>query len=393
MSEGEEFLINLLLLKMETKFAPADRESLTELLKSKSSLERIPFLNEVFCSLSYIFCILNEKRQVVFANDIMMKNLGVVHLDQVLGKRFGEAFECVYSSVEPGGCGTSAHCRYCGAVNSMLQSNHSKSKNTQECRIRRMIDGIETAIEIEVTASPFNYEGKDYTIFSLIDITDRKRRGLLERIFFHDILNTAGGLSNVFELLEIVDEHEKRELMHIGTSLSQQIIDEITTQRLLLQAENASLIINNQRINSFEFLDIVKSDLKYHEVAKGKNIVLEKHSDCLFFVSDPVILRKIINNMIKNALEAIVAEETVTVKVKKQGDKIRFSVHNMTFMSKEVEMQVFMRSFSTKGVQRGLGTYSMKVLGEQYLGGKVNFTTDPVKGTTFFIDLEGVEQD
>ncbi|MEI7421270.1 MAG: HAMP domain-containing sensor histidine kinase [Prolixibacteraceae bacterium] len=378
---------------METKYAPAERESISEILKSKSSLESIPFLNEVFCSLSYIFCILNEKRQVVFANDVMMKNLGIVHLDQVLGKRFGEAFECVYSKVEPGGCGTSDHCRYCGAVNVMIQSSCTNSKITKECRLRRMVDGIEASIEIEVTASPFNYEGKDYTIFSLIDITDRKRRGLLERIFFHDILNTAGGLSNVFELLDIVDEEEKGELMHIGSSLSQQIIDEITTQRLLLQAESASLIVNNQRINSFEFLDVVKSDLKYHEVAKNKDIVLDQHSDCLFFVSDPVILRKILNNMIKNALEAIEVNETVTIKVKKLGDKVRFSVHNKTFMPKDVEMQVFMRSFSTKGVQRGLGTYSMKVLGEQYLGGIVNFTTDPVKGTTFFIDLGGVELD
>lgn len=378
---------------METKFAPAARESITSVLKSKSSLERIPFLSEVFCSLSYIFCILNESRQVVFANDVMMKNLGIVRLDQVLGKRFGEAFECVYSKVEEGGCGTTEHCRYCGAVNSMIQSSQTKSKITKECRIRRLVEGIEASIEIEVTASPFNYEGKDYIIFSLIDITDRKRRGLLERIFFHDILNTAGGLSNVFELLDIVDEEEKKELLHIGSSLSQQIIDEITTQRLLLQAENASLIVNKQRINSFEFIDIVKSDLKYHEVAKGKKIVLEKRSDCLFFVSDPVILRKIINNMIKNALEAIEIKGIVTVKVKKLGDKVRFSVHNKTFMPKDVEMQVFMRSFSTKGMQRGLGTYSMKVLGEQYLGGKVNFTTDPVKGTTFFIDLGGVELD
>jgi sensor histidine kinase regulating citrate/malate metabolism len=54
-------------------------------------------------------------------------------------------------------------------------------------------------------------------------------------------------------------------------------------------------------------------------------------------------------------------------------------------------MQVFMRSFSTKGVQRGLGTYSMKILGEQYLGGKVDFETNPKNGTTFYIDLGKIE--
>jgi sensor histidine kinase regulating citrate/malate metabolism len=50
-------------------------------------------------------------------------------------------------------------------------------------------------------------------------------------------------------------------------------------------------------------------------------------------------------------------------------------------------MQVFMRSFSTKGTQRGLGTYSMKILGEQHLGGTVDFTTSDTEGTTFFIIL------
>jgi sensor histidine kinase regulating citrate/malate metabolism len=68
-------------------------------------------------------------------------------------------------------------------------------------------------------------------------------------------------------------------------------------------------------------------------------------------------------------------------------------VHNMSFMSPEVKLQVFMRSFSTKGMQRGLGTYSMKIFGEQYLGGKVNFTSDPQNGTTFFIDLDNIETD
>jgi hypothetical protein len=356
-------------------------------------LDRYPYIYEIFCSLSYIFCILNGRRQVVFANDVMMKSLGIDHVDQVLGKRFGEAFECKHSKDEPGGCGTSDHCRYCGAVNAMLESNLTHQKTTKECRIRRLVNGNEISVELEVTATPFVFENECYTIFSLIDITDKKRKAMIERIFFHDILNTAGGLSNIFEILEIVDEKEREELLNIASSLSQQIVDEITTQRLLMQAENASLVVNNQRINSFEFLEMVDKDLKFHDVAKGKEIVFDRTSDNLFFLSDPVILRKILNNMIKNALEASGLGESILLKVKKKGNKIRFSVHNNAFMPPEVEMQVFMRSFSTKGVQRGLGTYSMKILGEQYLGGKVNFETDVEKGTTFFIELDFIESE
>ena len=378
---------------MDTKFAPGERASMAEVLLSKSKLDHFPFIDEIFCSLSYIFCIFNDQRQIVFVNDMLMKSLGVEHVDQVLGRRFGEAFECIHASDEINGCGTSEHCRYCGAINSIVKSKITMAKTIEECRIRRMVNGKEHSMELEVTSTTFVFEKEHFTIFSVIDITDRKRRGLIEKIFFHDIQNTAGSLNNIFELLEEVPEADKKELLTIAASLSRQILDEIATQRLLSQAENASLIISDQRINTKEFLDVVVKDLRYHEVSAEKEILIESTSESLDFVSDPVILRKIINNMVKNALEASEPGESISLKVQRNGDKIRFEVHNSAFMTPEVELQVFMRSFSTKGVQRGLGTYSMKIFGEQYLGGKVNFTTDAEKGTIFYIDLENILPD
>jgi sensor histidine kinase regulating citrate/malate metabolism len=61
---------------------------------------------------------------------------------------------------------------------------------------------------------------------------------------------------------------------------------------------------------------------------------------------------------------------------------------NPTYMTEETKLQVFQRSFSTKGINRGLGTYSMKLLGERYLKGKVGFTSDEKNGTHFFIRLK-----
>ncbi|MFA7348153.1 MAG: ATP-binding protein, partial [Desulfurivibrionaceae bacterium] len=52
-------------------------------------------------------------------------------------------------------------------------------------------------------------------------------------------------------------------------------------------------------------------------------------------------------------------------------------------MPENVQLQIFQRSFSTKGTGRGLGTYSIKLLGERYLKGRVSFTSTPEKGTTF----------
>jgi Signal transduction histidine kinase regulating citrate/malate metabolism len=53
-------------------------------------------------------------------------------------------------------------------------------------------------------------------------------------------------------------------------------------------------------------------------------------------------------------------------------------------MPREVQLQLFQRSFSTKGSNRGLGTYSMKLLTERYLHGSIAFTVSEEEGTTFF---------
>ena len=372
---------------MESKFAPADRSSYESILNSNLSLEHITYLNEIFCSLSFIFCILNENRQIVYTNDVLMKTLDVENVGQVLGMRFGEAINCRFAFQEEGGCGTTEHCRYCGAVNAMLQCRKTGLKTTSECRVRRNVKGVETFLDVEVTATPFVHENSSYTIFSLVDITDRKRRAIIEKIFFHDIMNVAAGLQGFFELFHSVDEADKQEFFLMGASLSQQIIDEIVTQRLIAQAESHELQVNIQPVNTFEFIHQIAGNLQLLEVAKGKNIVITETPAPAIFQSDPVLLRRVLNNMVKNALEASTEGQTVTITVCIAGGRLKFSVHNEKFIPRDIEMQIFMRSFSTKGTQRGIGTYSMKILGEQHLGGSVDFTTSETEGTTFHIIL------
>jgi signal transduction histidine kinase len=50
-------------------------------------------------------------------------------------------------------------------------------------------------------------------------------------------------------------------------------------------------------------------------------------------------------------------------------------------------MRIFSRSFSTKGVGRGLGTYSIKLLTERYLGGRADFVSNREDGTVFRVRL------
>jgi signal transduction histidine kinase len=59
-------------------------------------------------------------------------------------------------------------------------------------------------------------------------------------------------------------------------------------------------------------------------------------------------------------------------------------------MPEAVRQQVFQRSFSTKeGQGRGIGTWSVKLLTERYLGGAVAFVSEPGRGTVFSVRLPG----
>jgi hypothetical protein len=65
-----------------------------------------------------------------------------------------------------------------------------------------------------------------------------------------------------------------------------------------------------------------------------------------------------------------------------------FVVENPGCLTPEVADRIFQRSFSTKAKRgRGLGTYGMKLLGEDHLGGTVSFRSTAREGTCFTIVL------
>jgi len=90
--------------------------------------------------------------------------------------------------------------------------------------------------------------------------------------------------------------------------------------------------------------------------------------------------------MLKNALEASSKGDTISIGYEVSKDSICFKVHNNSYIPSEVQLQIFNRSFSTKGKDRGLGTYSMRLLSERFLNGRVYFNSDKENGTTFYAE-------
>ena len=70
-----------------------------------------------------------------------------------------------------------------------------------------------------------------------------------------------------------------------------------------------------------------------------------------------------------------------------EEDQVEIWVNNPAVMPRDVQLQVFNRSFSTKGSGRGIGTYSMRLLVSRYLGGSVDFDSSEDRGTIFRVRL------
>jgi sensor histidine kinase regulating citrate/malate metabolism len=94
--------------------------------------------------------------------------------------------------------------------------------------------------------------------------------------------------------------------------------------------------------------------------------------------------------MVMNAVEALPLGGQAQIWHERHAGRTTFVVQNPGCLAPEVVDRIFQRSFSTKAERgRGLGTYTMKLLGESVLGGKVGFHSDWANGTRFFIELPG----
>jgi signal transduction histidine kinase len=369
---------------LETQFAPAERASEARVRDLYRLLTSIPLLEKILGAVPDILVFLNEQRQIVLANDAAFGFLGIEPTLEVLGNRPGEAFGCVHASETEAGCGTTEFCQTCGAVQAILAAQGGEV-DVKECRMA--IKGSWDALDLRVSTAPFDHEGERFTICALQDISHEKRRQALERTFFHDVLNTVGGLRGFVELLLESEPEEVPEVASTVSRISAQLIEEIETQRSLLAAETDGLSTNLEELKTKEILEELAVVYRRHEVAQGKSITIAADSENLVFRSDYTLLLRVLGNMLKNALEATPAQENVSLGARRDEDQVKFWVNNPTFMPRDVQLQVFKRSFSTKGAGRGIGTYSMRLLASRYLRGTVDFSSSEAQGTTFWLRL------
>jgi len=285
------------------------------------------------------------------------------------------------------GCGTTRFCEACGAFQAVLKSQRQDGEDIQECAITMLTERGERALDLRVTASTLDLHGK-FTVFAFNDIGDEKRRAVLERMFFHDVLNTAAGVRNLLEVLPALSDQYRQETAHLAFQMVTYLIEEIEAGKDLAAAERGELAVQVTSVDARQMLRSVCELYANHPASRGREVVVTKISGPCEVTSDKLLLQRVLGNLVKNALEASLEGEEVQLAFENPGPAAVFSVHNEAAMPDAVRLQVFRRSFSTKSpVGRGIGTYSAKLITERYLGGSLSFTSTEEEGTTFAVTL------
>ncbi len=171
----------------------------------------------------------------------------------------------------------------------------------------------------------------------------------MERIFFHDVLNSAGGISGLSSIMqEIQDPIELSEISKLINRVSDNLVGEIQSQRQLNAAERGDLTLTITEAGSLDILKQLGEIYSKHEVVADKKIVITPASENVIVKTDQVLLKRILGNMVKNAIEASSPASAVTLGCTQMDNAARFSVHNSTYMPRPTQLQLFKRSFTTK---------------------------------------------
>ncbi len=366
-----------------TNFASAEIAD-TESIRIDADILRKSGLAEQFIrQFPSVVLILNKQRQVVYTNQQLKDLLGSATDEEILGKRPGDLLNCIHANICQYGCGTTEFCSQCGAINAVLKAQQEKVTVVNECRI---ISTGGNAFDFRVWASPYHYQGKDYTLVSLSDIRHEKRRHALERMFFHDVNNLLSALLISSEMIDPIDVPDDAvQPIEIIKLTSSKLAAEILSYKKLLQAEDKRLELELEP--DIKSLALVNELVLMFTPMKSKIPCIRTGiCDDFIMTTDRSLLYRILHNMVKNAMEAS-PQDIITIGCFLDNNSGVFTVHNPAFMSRETQLQVFQRSFSTKGKGRGIGTYSMKLFGEEFLKGKVWFSSSKEEGTTFYISV------
>ena len=369
---------------MKTHFATPERASSSELQREIALAAENPVVDGLMSLVGGLLVVLNEHRQILAMNDTLVELLGLGDADETLGLRLGEALRCPHAEEMAAGCGTSEFCSTCGAAVAMVASLGQDRPIERTCAVTIDRNGKPEDLYFRVRSCPIVFRERRFLLLFLNDCTKQQKWALLDRVFFHDLGNIILSVLASATLLKSRKGAKSHDLVVELYHNSLRLAQEVAIQRSLAQTEKHSYPITRGHVPVVHLFRELQNVFSNHPAARQITLVFPEVAPDLSLRTDFSLLMRILTNMLTNACEASDAGDEIRVSLQRNDTTLTFGVWNKKAIPSDIRRRIFQRNFSTKGdLGRGLGTYAMKLFGEEFLGGTVDFTTSEAEGTEF----------
>lgn len=367
---------------METNFAPAERTDRRVFANQVENISKSPIMNTLLEATGGLLVVLNEDRQIVGLNEAFLTALGISEPASILGLRLGETLNCIHAAEPPHGCGTTPHCQTCGAVIAMMAAINDGQVSEKTCALKAEKDGVTLERSLSIRAQPMKIDDVRWILIFAHDITHQHFLTSLEQIFFHDVNNILTALVGSSDMLvrDLPDQHRARQILNVAKRLC----SEVALQRLLSNQKDGTNLLKLSPVSTKEINYEVELIMNSHPNFQNRKLEQRWPDEAVSINTDIHLISRILGNMLLNALEATAEGGTVRLHTTVNNTDIIWEVWNDAYIPPEIQLRVFQKHFSTKtSMGRGMGTHSMKLLGENYLNGTITFTSSLQDGTTF----------
>lgn len=367
---------------MKTYYAPAKRCTTKQITSQVRCIGNSQVMEILLQASTGLLLVINDNRQILVFNRAFAETFGITDPEKMAGLRFGEILHCTHAYEEPHGCGTTPFCSACGSVIAMMAAIDDNRTCERICALATNRNGLIHDICLLVRSQPVVAEGIRWIVVSVQDISKQQQWANLENEFLHDLDNMLCQVKNYSNYL-----HDQSPAHGIVTRLQQaadRVFREVKLQTGLNHHRQVHSLAHREPVSLRNIRNMVFGIVLHRSVMTGKNIVEEGPGEDLYITTEPVLVAKIIINMLLNALEASDQGETVRLRTVVDATQVTWQVWNRSFIPENIQRRIFQKYFSTKPeIGRGQGTYVMKLLAEMYLEGGVSFVSSLEEGTTF----------
>jgi signal transduction histidine kinase len=205
--------------------------------------------------------------------------------------------------------------------------------------------------------------------------------GKFASLIIHDIKNPMSNIRAYAELIRMNYKTDERVLKSTNVIINE--VDRLTKMTSeLLEFARGEMNLNKTPVNLSSLIETLIDTIKEELNLQHIRIIFDEKSDAVLFL-DSEKFKRVFYNLISNAIDAIVTNGVITIRITEEDSWIKCSIQdNGLGMDQEVVQKIFEPFYTTKKKGTGLGMAIVKSIIESH-NGIIKVTSSKGTGTTF----------